>query len=310
MSPTRYLDNQDKFSHFKYELNKILSFEGLCVGEDGKLQRTKKATTINEAEARASKLREILLSRKVHPDILKYCKAELLVDNYFHAVFEATKSVAEKIRLKTGLTSDGSNLVDEAFSFKNNVPYLGLCFGMQMAVIEFARNVLGFKNANSQEVNSRTRYPVIHIMPNQEKYLEQKQYGGTIRLGAWPCKIKKGTLLEYSYKKFGKNKKSLWKLDRENKRIPKEKNNLIYERHRHRYEFNIKYRKKFEKAGLKISGISPDGKLVEAIELVNHPFFIGTQYHPEYISHPLNPHPIFCAFLEKSLERKIKKDKR
>lgn len=126
MSPSRYLDNQEKFSHFKYELNKILSFEGLCVGEDGKLQRTKKATTINEAEARASKLREILLSRKVHPDILKYCKAELLVDNHFHAVFEATKSVAEKIRLKTGLTSDGSNLVDEAFSFKNNVPYLVL----------------------------------------------------------------------------------------------------------------------------------------------------------------------------------------
>lgn len=126
MNPARYLDNQEKFFHFRYELNKILSFEGLCVREDGKLQKTKKATTINEAEARASKLREILLSRKVHPDILKYCKAELLVDNYFHAVFEATKSVAEKIRLKTGLTSDGSNLVDEAFSFKNNVPFLAL----------------------------------------------------------------------------------------------------------------------------------------------------------------------------------------
>jgi len=195
------------------------------------------------------------------------------------------------------------------FARENNIPYLGLCFGMQMAVIEFARNVLNLKNANSQEVNPRTKYPVIHIMPNQKKYLEQNQYGGTIRLGAWPCKIKKGTLLEYSYKKFEKNKKSLWKLDRKNKRISKEKENLIYERHRHRYEFNIKYKNKFERGGLKISGMSPDGKLVEAIELTNHPFFIGTQYHPEYISHPLNPHPIFCAFLEKSLEIKDKKNK-
>ncbi len=126
MNPARHLDNQEWFANTRYKLNKILSFEGLVLGEDGKFKKTTKAVTINEAEAKASKLREALLSRKVHPDILKYCKAELLVDNYFHAVFEATKSVAEKIRLKTGLTSDGATLVDEVFSFRNSIPYLAL----------------------------------------------------------------------------------------------------------------------------------------------------------------------------------------
>lgn len=154
------------------------------------------------------------------------------------------------------------------------IPYLGLCFGMQMAVIEYGRNVLGFKDANSAEVNKRTKYPVVHIMPDQEKYLKMKQMGGTIRLGSWPCRIITGTRLRKIYKK-----------------------KIVQERHRHRYEFNNKYKKSYEKYGMVFSGLSPDGMLVEAFELKKHPFFIGVQFHPEYISRPLKPHPLFVEFI-------------
>lgn len=154
---------------------------------------------------------------------------------------------------------------------KNNVPYFGLCYGMQMAVIEFARNVCKMKDANTEEANAKTPYPVIHIMPGQKELLDKKQYGGTIRLGGWPCKIIPGTHLAASYKKKFKNKTT------------------ISERHRHRYEFNNEFRETLEKHGLKVAGTSPDGKIVEAIEITDHPFFIGTQFHPEYISRPLDP---------------------
>jgi len=164
------------------------------------------------------------------------------------------------------------------FARENKIPYLGLCFGMQMAVIEFARNVCGFKRANSTEVDPRTPYPVIHIMPDQKKYLKEYQYGGTIRLGVWRCRMLPRTRLSQAYGRSG----------------------IIRERHRHRYEFNNRYRRQFEKAGMKISGVSPDGKLVEAIELSPsvHPFFVGTQFHPEYQSQPLKPHPLFLAFIK------------
>ena len=160
------------------------------------------------------------------------------------------------------------------FARENKIPYLGLCFGMQMAVIEFGRNVVGLKKANSTEVDPVTPHPVIHIMPDQEKYLKEHQYGGTIRLGAWPCKILPDSKL---YQVYGRNS--------------------VSERHRHRYEFNNRYRQQFEKAGMKISGVSPDGKLIEAIEIPSHPFFIGTQFHPEYKSRLLNPHPLFLGFI-------------
>lgn len=163
-----------------------------------------------------------------------------------------------------------------------NIPYLGLCFGMQMAVIEFARNVLGFKGANTTEADPKTNHPVVHVMPDQQKYLDAHQYGGTIRLGAWPCKIKSGSVLEKIYKK----------------------NLLTDERHRHRYEFNIDYKEQFEKAGMIFSGLSPDGKLVEAIEIPKNKFFVATQFHPEYISTPLTPHPIFLAFISASAQKK------
>ena len=184
------------------------------------------------------------------------------------------------------------------FARENNIPYLGLCFGMQMAVIEFARDVVGLKGANSVEVDPKTKYPVVHIMPDQEEYLKYKQYGGTIRLGSWPCKLTPKTKLFEAYKKFGEDETAPW--NTENIKEVKIENNetVVFERHRHRYEVNSEYREQLEKAGLIISGTSPDGKLVEAIELNNHPFFVATQFHPEYISRPLMPHPIFLAFLE------------
>jgi CTP synthase len=190
------------------------------------------------------------------------------------------------------------------YARENKIPYLGLCFGMQMAVIEYARNVLGYKNANSEEADPKTNHPVIHIMPDQKKYLEAHQYGGTIRLGSWPCVVKQGTILEGAYKEFGKEPNLITKSQIPNpKQISNHKSqitNMISERHRHRYEVNNEYREVLEKAGLVISGTSPDGKLVEAIEMPKkvHPFFVGTQFHPEYKSRPLSPHPLFVAFIK------------
>lgn len=171
----------------------------------------------------------------------------------------------------------------------NKIPYLGLCFGMQMATIECARNKAGLNGANSTEADCKTKYPVVHVMPEQKKYLAQHQYGGTIRLGSWPCLVKKGTILDKSYQKYGEEPNQI-------------DNQIINERHRHRYEFNNDYREILEKNGLIISGTSPDGKLVEAIELSqkDHPFFVATQFHPEYKSRPLSPHPIFVSFIEAS----------
>lgn len=189
------------------------------------------------------------------------------------------------------------------FARERKIPYLGLCFGMQMAVIEFARNILGFKNANSEEVNPKTKYPVIHIMKHQKKLLKEKRYGGTIRLGAYPCKLNKESILYKAYK------------NNSPKRITEVNNeSIVQERHRHRYEFNNKYKKEMEKAGLIISGTSPDGSLVESVELSKdvHPFFVGTQFHPEYKSRPLNPHPIFVEFIKASstnTKEKIEKEK-
>lgn len=171
------------------------------------------------------------------------------------------------------------------YAREKKVPYLGLCFGMQMAVIEFARDVCRLTGANSTEVDPQTKYPVIAVMPEQKKYLEAHQYGGTIRLGAWPCRIVAGTRLRKIY-------------GVEN----------ISERHRHRYEVNNGFRERFEKKGLIISGTSPDGRLVEAIELPKeiHPFFVGTQFHPEYKSRPLSPHPIFVEFIRACLQKSTK----
>jgi CTP synthase len=169
------------------------------------------------------------------------------------------------------------------FARKNKIPYLGLCYGMQMATIEFARNVARLKKANTTEVDDDNPHPVIHIMPDQEKKLLAREYGATMRLGAWDCVISRGTKTEKAYIA------AKW--------IKSNGQARISERHRHRYEFNNAYRARLEKAGLIVSGTTPDGKLVEIIELKDHPFFVGTQFHPEFKSHPLHPHPLFAAFI-------------
>jgi CTP synthase len=155
---------------------------------------------------------------------------------------------------------------------------------MQMATIEFARNVAGLKNANTTEVDMKTPFPVIHIMPDQEKKLLKREYGATMRLGGWDCLITRGTHTEKAYIEAGTIKST--------------GQALISERHRHRYEFNNEFREQLEKAGLVISGTTPDGKLVEIIELKNHPFFVGSQFHPEFQSRPLSPHPLFAGFMK------------
>lgn len=167
---------------------------------------------------------------------------------------------------------------------EKKIPYFGLCYGMQMAVIEFARHVARLREANSEEVNAKTPHPVIHVMEHQKKLIEQRHFGGTIRLGDWPCKLTPGTVTAKAYGNV----------------------RAVQERHRHRYEFNNAYRKRLEDRGLILSGVSPDGTLVETIELKGHPFFVGTQFHPEYLSTPLHPHPLFVAFIKAS-QRQSKK---
>jgi CTP synthase len=162
------------------------------------------------------------------------------------------------------------------YARENNIPYFGICLGMQIAVIEFAKNVCGFPNAYSSEFEENCEHPIIHLMDDQ-RYIEMM--GGTMRLGAYPCKLKKDSL---AYKIYSKCE--------------------ISERHRHRYEFNNKYRKIIEKNGMKISGISPDDLLVEIVEIPDHPFFIGVQFHPEFKSRPDKPQPIFRDFVKKAAD--------
>jgi CTP synthase len=162
------------------------------------------------------------------------------------------------------------------YARENNLPYLGICLGMQMAVIEFSRNVLGLKNANSTEMNPETLFPVIDLMDDQKSITDK---GGTMRLGSWKCNLTKDSIAGETYG-----------------------NNTIEERHRHRYEYNNKYRSELEAAGLKTSGVNPDTGLVEIIEIENHPWFVGVQYHPEYKSTVANPHPLFVSFVKAANE--------
>jgi len=180
------------------------------------------------------------------------------------------------------------------YARENKVPFLGLCYGMQLATVEFARHLLGMKGANSTEVNARTPYPVIHLMPEQEKKLLKKDYGGTMRLGVWPCRLKKKSLA------FNLYQLCRWP------RLSKE--GIAKERHRHRYEFNNRYRQLFEKKGLILSGTTPDNQLVEIIELPpeRHPFFVGVQFHPEFLSRPGRPHPLFWGLVRAAIKQEAK----
>ncbi|OGH38294.1 MAG: CTP synthase [Candidatus Levybacteria bacterium RIFCSPLOWO2_01_FULL_38_21] len=173
-----------------------------------------------------------------------------------------------------------------SYARNKKIPYLGLCYGMQLSAVSFARDVINFKDANTTENNPKTKHPVIHLIPKQKEFMEKRAYGGTMRLGAWDAIVKKDSMAFDIYKKY-------------NGFLNIEKG-LVSERHRHRYEFNDRFTKDFEKKGLVISARSVVENLAEIIELPKdkHPFYIATQGHPEYKSRPLNPHPIFLAFIE------------
>ncbi|OHA26131.1 MAG: CTP synthase [Candidatus Taylorbacteria bacterium RIFCSPHIGHO2_02_FULL_46_13] len=172
------------------------------------------------------------------------------------------------------------------YAREKKIPYFGLCYGMQLAVVEYARNVLGLKDANTTEIDEKTANPVIDIMPEQKKKLEEKDYGGTMRLGAYPALLKDGTIARRAYGV-----------------------ETISERHRHRYEVNPEYVERIEKAGLVFSGTSPNGVLMEIAELPRkvHPFFVGTQFHPEFKARPLHPHELFTEFMKAAVGRKKNK---
>lgn len=169
------------------------------------------------------------------------------------------------------------------YARENKIPYFGLCYGMQLLVIEYARSVLGLKDAHTAEVNPKSEHLVIDIMPDQKEKLRKKDYGGSMRLGAYTAVLANGTIARSAYG-----------------------NGKVEERHRHRYEVNPEYVERIEKSGLIFSGKSPDGILMEIAELPKnkHPFFLGTQFHPEFQAHPLNPHPLFTAFIKAAISKK------
>ncbi len=191
-----------------------------------------------------------------------------------------------------GFGSRGTEGIIETIKYArvNKVPYLGLCYGMQLATIEFARNVAKLRKANTTEVDPKSPHAVIHIMPEQEKNMLNREYGATMRLGAWDCVIKRGTHTEKAYQAGG------W--------IKATGAAKISERHRHRFEFNNEYRERLEEAGLIVSGTTPDGQLVEIIELKDHPYFVGSQFHPEFKSRPLAPHPLFVGFVKAAAKKR------
>ena len=192
---------------------------------------------------------------------------------------DSTMSGIDGILVPGGFGSRGIEgmILAAKYAREKGVPYLGICLGMQIAVIEYARNVLGIKDANSGEFDEQCKHKVIDFIPGQSESIDK---GGTLRLGAYPCNIKPGSAMERCYGSLE-----------------------ISERHRHRYEFNNDYREAFENAGLTLSGISPDGRLVETVELTDRPFHIGVQYHPEFKSRPNRAHPLFKGFVGAAFER-------
>lgn len=186
------------------------------------------------------------------------------------------------------------------YARKNKVPYFGLCYGMQLLVIEYARNVLGIKGAHTAEINPKARDLVINVMAEQVEKLAYKHFGGTMRLGAYPCELAPGTIAygAYATRQPARNSPAGQKLKAKGKKL------VITERHRHRYEVNPEYVERLEQAGLIFSGKSPDGVLMEIAELPKekHPFMVGTQFHPEFLSRPLAPHPLFSAFIKAALK--------
>lgn len=205
--------------------------------------------------------------------IIEWIHSEQINDDNVESIFDGLTGIL----VAPGFGERGIEGKISAIKYarERNIPFLGVCLGMQCAVIEFARNVLKLKGAHSTEMSPSTPYPVIDILESQKKVTHK---GGTMRLGAYPCNILKGTKAEMIYK-----------------------SNLISERHRHRYEFNNEYLADFEQAGMIASGINPDGGLVEIVEIKDHPWFVGVQFHPEYKSTVENPHPLFVNFIKAAL---------
>lgn len=195
------------------------------------------------------------------------------------------ENVAEKLSSVSGILVPGGfgdrgidgKLYAIQYARENKIPFLGLCLGMQLSIVEYARNVVGFTDAHSAELDPSTIHPVIHLMPEQDGV---EDLGGTLRLGAYPCVLKEGTI---AHKLYGTTE--------------------ISERHRHRYEVNNYYREDLKKHGMIFSGLSPDGRIVEMIELKDHPWFVATQAHPEFKSRPNRPHPLFRGFIEAALNK-------
>ena len=217
----------------------------------------------------------------IHAGAVNDCKVKLRYVNSEKVTGETAASLLGKmsgILVAPGFGNRGIEGKIEAVRFarENGIPFLGICLGMQCAVIEFARNVLGLPDANSSEMEQATAHPVIDLMEEQKGVTAK---GGTMRLGAYPCTLKKGSKVAAAYGKLN-----------------------ISERHRHRYEFNNDYLEQFEAAGMKAVGVNPDTNLVEAVEIENHPWFVGVQYHPEYKSTVLSPSPLFVAFVKAALE--------
>lgn len=224
----------------------------------------------------------------VHAGAMNRCKVDL---QFIHSEDIERGDVKELLGSLSGiLVAPGfgdrgieGKIIAAQYARENRIPYFGVCLGMQCAVIEFARNVLGLKEAHSTEIARNTPYPVIDLMEDQKGITNK---GGTMRLGAYPCNIKKGSI---AWEAYGKLK--------------------ISERHRHRFEFNNQFLKAFEKAGMVATGINPDTNLVEIMEISSHPWFVGVQFHPEYRSTVKEPHPLFVAFVKAALECKEKNER-
>jgi len=295
-----------------YEVPLMLEKEGLAIDVCKHLKLKNAAPKNEEWEKMINHFRKIdekyenTDKKKVNIAIVgKYVKLEdsylSVVESIKHAAYEngvkanikfidcetvTNRNAREKLQGIDGIIVPGGfggrgiegKIQTVKYARENNIPFLGICLGMQMAVVEFARDILNIKDANSLEFDEKTKNPVIHIMESQKNITKK---GGTMRLGAYPCILKKSSLASKLYK-----------------------TEEISERHRHRYEFNNEYRKEMEDNGMTISGTSPDGELVEIIELKKHPYFIAAQFHPELKSRPDKPHPLFVGLL-KAAKKKI-----
>lgn len=216
-------------------------------------------------------------------EAVKGLKSETEIYSAVHKLIGSPSGII--VPIGWGVRGSEGMIAAASFARKARIPYLGLCYGMQLAVVSFARDILKLSDANTEENNRKTKNPVIHIIESQKELMAKRAYGGTMRLGSWEAKVKKGTKAYAIYEKY-------------NDFIDKNKG-LTSERHRHRYEFNNKYAKDMEKNGLIISARSVNEDLAEIVELSEdlHPFYVGTQGHPEYKSRPLKPHPIFLSFI-------------